>query len=85
MRESVRAALIAWAQRAGEASSYTDNLPLQCLHPVGHWYEIPNLLRSGVLEKMLQARPAVALFDGSQRRHGGRGSRCGNSGPSHFD
>jgi hypothetical protein len=59
MRESVRAALIAWAQQAGEANSYTDNLPLQCLHPVGHWYEIPNLLRSGVLQKMLEARPQL--------------------------
>ena len=35
VRESVRAALIAWARQAGEAASYTDNLPLQCLHPVG--------------------------------------------------
>jgi UTP--glucose-1-phosphate uridylyltransferase len=59
VRESVRAALIAWAQQAGEANSYTGNLPLQCLHPVGHWYEIPNLLRSGVLEKMLEARPQL--------------------------
>ena len=57
VRESVRGALISWAQQAGEASSYTDNLPLQCLHPVGHWYEVPNLLRSGVLAQLLQAQP----------------------------
>lgn len=57
MRDSVRAALIAWAQQAGEAGNYTDNLPLQCLHPVGHWYEVPNLLRSGILEKLLDAQP----------------------------
>ena len=37
MRESLHAALIAWAQHAGEGSDYTDNLPLQCLHPTGHW------------------------------------------------
>ena len=59
VRESVRAALIAWARQAGEANSYTDNLPLQCLHPVGHWYEIPNLFRSGVLAAMLEARPQL--------------------------
>jgi galactokinase/mevalonate kinase-like predicted kinase len=59
VRESVRAALIAWARQAGEANSYTDNLPLQCLHPVGHWYEIPNLFRSGVLATMLEARPQL--------------------------
>ena len=54
VRESARAALVSWAQQSGEGSNYTDNLPLQCLHPVGHWYEVPNLFRNGVLEKMLQ-------------------------------
>jgi hypothetical protein len=57
MRESSRAALIAWALRAGEVSNYTDNLPLQCLHPVGHWYEVPNLFRNGVLQTLLAANP----------------------------
>lgn len=59
MRSSVRAALGAWAQQAGEASDYTDNLPLQCLHPVGHWYELPNLLLNGTLADMLQQRPQL--------------------------
>ncbi|HEY6489485.1 MAG: UTP--glucose-1-phosphate uridylyltransferase [Terracidiphilus sp.] len=57
MRESSRAALIAWAERAGEGSNYTDNLPRQCLHPVGHWYEVPNLFRNGVLESLLASNP----------------------------
>jgi len=59
MRESLHNALIAWAQHAGEGSDYTDNLPLQCLHPTGHWYEIPNLLRNGVLQQLLAARPEL--------------------------
>jgi hypothetical protein len=59
VRESLHAALIAWAQHAGEGSDYTDNLPLQCLHPTGHWYEIPNMLRNGVLERLLAARPEL--------------------------
>lgn len=59
VRDSVRAALIAWAQQSGEGSDYTGNLPLQCLHPVGHWYEVPNLFRSGVLEKMLKTHPKL--------------------------
>ena len=59
MRESVRAALTAWARQAGEGSDYTDNLPGQCLHPVGHWFEIPNLLKNGVLARLLAARPAL--------------------------
>jgi hypothetical protein len=57
VRDSSRAALIAWAQQAGEGSDYTDNLPLQCLHPVGHWYEVPNLFRNGVLETLFETRP----------------------------
>jgi hypothetical protein len=59
LRESTRAALVSWAQQAGEGSNYTDNLPLQCLHPVGHWYEIPNLFRNDVLKNMLEAMPAL--------------------------
>ena len=43
----------------GEGSSYTDNVPMQCLHPVGHWYEVPNLLRNGTLLRLLQDRPAL--------------------------
>ena len=53
------ASLIEWARQMGEGSSYTDNLPLQCLHPVGHWYEVPNLLRNGVLARLLSERPAM--------------------------
>jgi hypothetical protein len=59
VRESVHAALINWARNAGEGSDYTDNEPLQCLHPVGHWYEVPNLLRNGVLRDLLAQRPGL--------------------------
>ncbi len=57
VRDSLRAALMNWAQSVGEAGDYTDNLPLQCLHPVGHFYEIPNLLRNGTLARLLRERP----------------------------
>ena len=57
--DSLRAALIGWATHAGEGSDYTDNVPAQCLHPVGHWYEISNLLRNGVLLRLLQERPGL--------------------------
>lgn len=59
VRDSLRAALQNWAHSAGEGSDYTDNLPGQCLHPVGHWYELPNLLRNGVLAKLLAERPQL--------------------------
>jgi len=59
MLESVRATLSDWARNTGEASDYTDNLPLQCLHPVGHWFEIPNLLKNGVLARLMASRPQL--------------------------
>ncbi len=57
VRRSLRAALMAWARQTGEGRDYTDNAPAQCLHPVGHWYEISNLLRNGVLLRLLEQRP----------------------------
>ncbi len=59
VRDSLRHALIRWAEQAGEASDYTDNLPLQCLHPVGHWFEVPNLFRNGVLARLLEQFPRL--------------------------
>ena len=59
VRESLHAALIGWARGAGEGSDYTDNVPLQCLHPVGHWFEISNMLRNGTLAALLDERPQL--------------------------
>ena len=62
LREGLHAALIAWAQGMGEGGDYTDNLPQQCLHPVGHWYEIPNMLKNGVLARLLRAQPELSYL-----------------------
>ena len=59
VRESLHASLIGWAESAGGGSDYTDNLPLQCLHPTGHWFEVPNLLRNGTLARLLADRPQL--------------------------
>ncbi len=59
VRESLHAALIGWAEQAGEGSDYRDNVPQQCLHPVGHWFEIPNMLKNGVLARLLDERPQL--------------------------
>lgn len=59
VRLSQQQALLGWARSSGEGADYTDNLPLQCLHPVGHWYEIPNLMRNGVLARLLKERPQL--------------------------
>ncbi len=57
--ESLHTSLMDWAKRTGEASDYTDNVPLQCLNPVGHWYEIPNLVRNGILSKIICKQPKL--------------------------
>src|SRR5437764_3230234 len=59
VRDSLRTALIRWAEGAGETTDYRDNLPLQCLHPIGHFYEVPNLLRNGTLAALLRERPQL--------------------------
>ena len=59
VRDSLRSALVRWAEGTGEATDYRDNLPLQCMHPVGHFYEIPNLLRNGTLAALLRDRPQL--------------------------
>lgn len=59
VREAVRGALMDWAREKGEGSDYADNVPVQRFNPPGHWYEMPNLLRNGVLAAVLEAHPAV--------------------------
>ena len=62
MRQSVRQALMRWAESTGEGADYRDNTPLQCLHPVGHWYEVPNLLLNGTLHRLLNQEPNLDVL-----------------------
>ncbi len=62
MRDSVRQALMRWAGEAGEGADYRDNIPMQCLHPVGHWYEVPNLLLNGTLQGLLSDYPNLQVL-----------------------
>ncbi len=59
VRESAQSAIMGWAQSTGETTDYIDNLPLQCMHPVGHWFEVPNMLRNGLLHQMLTEQPSL--------------------------
>jgi len=59
LRDSTEAAWIAWAREAGAARDYVDEVPRRCLHPVGHWYEVPNLLVNGTLRALLRERPGL--------------------------
>jgi len=57
VQQSVRSALINWARTNGEGEDYRDNLSAQCIHPVGHWYEIPNLFLNGTLQQLIHENP----------------------------
>ena len=59
VRDAIRGALAGWARSNGEGSDYTDNVPIQRFHPPGHWYEVPNLLRNGVLARLLAEQPRL--------------------------
>ena len=59
VRAAGRAALRGWAQSKGEGTDYIDNLASQRFSPLGHWYEVPNLIRNGVLAQLLQEQPQI--------------------------
>jgi len=62
VRDSIHSALMGWAKENGEGADYADNVPKQCLCPVGHWYELPNLLLNGTLAKLLKERPQLTTL-----------------------
>ena len=59
LQDSLHNALIKWAKNNGEAEDYLDNIPHQCIHPVGHWFEIPNLLLNGTLSSLIELNPRL--------------------------
>jgi hypothetical protein len=54
VRDAGRRAILNWATTTGEASDYVDNTPIQRFNPPGHFYEVPNLLRNGLLARLLR-------------------------------
>ena len=59
VREAGRRAILDWARGQREGSDYTDNVPIQRFNPPGHFYEVPNLLRNGVLARLLDDYPRL--------------------------
>ncbi len=59
VRDAVRQSMISWAKSKGEGSDYVDNVASQRFSPLGHWYEVSNLLRNGTLAKLLVEHPQV--------------------------
>jgi len=62
VRDNLRRALMAWAREKGEGTDYTDNVAIQRFNPPGHWYEVPNMLRNGILARVLNEYPEVETF-----------------------
>jgi UDP-N-acetylglucosamine pyrophosphorylase len=59
VRDAVRVTMINWARSKGESCDYTDNIAQQRLSPLGHWYEVSNMLRNGTLALLLKEKPNV--------------------------
>ncbi len=59
MQVNLRNALINWAKEMGEGEDYRDNLASQCIHPVGHWFEVPNMILNGTLKNLLDQQPQL--------------------------
>ncbi len=57
VRDAAHEALIEWSKSKGEGEDYCDNKPILRFNPPGHWYEIPNLIKNGVLSKLLLTYP----------------------------
>ena len=57
-----RKALMDWAKSKGEGFDYIDNLARQRFSPLGHWYEVPNLIRNGTLAQLLKDQPQVTTI-----------------------
>jgi hypothetical protein len=59
VRDAGRRAILDWARSQGEGTDYTDNLPIQRFNPPGHFHEVPNLLRNGLLATLLDEHPSL--------------------------
>jgi galactokinase/mevalonate kinase-like predicted kinase len=49
--------LVKWISRVGPGEEFNLNSSIKRFYPAGHWYEIPNLIRNGILGRMLKDNP----------------------------
>ncbi|HDH53690.1 MAG TPA: UTP--glucose-1-phosphate uridylyltransferase, partial [Nitrospirae bacterium] len=54
IQDDLHRALTEWAKSKGEGEDYSENKHILRFNPPGHWYEIPNLMKNGVLAGMLR-------------------------------
>ena len=57
VRDAGRRAILDWARAKGEGADYVDNVPIQRFNPPGHFYEVPTLLRNGILARLIDEYP----------------------------
>jgi len=57
VQDDLHDALIKWTKFRGEAEDYSENTHILRFNPPGHWYEIPNLIKNGLLSRMIQENP----------------------------
>lgn len=57
LQDHIHGALIEWAKSRGEGEDYSENKPIMRFNPPGHWHEIPNLIKNGVLARMIKDNP----------------------------
>jgi hypothetical protein len=62
VQDHIHSALIEWAKMRGQGEDYSENRPILRFNPPGHWYEIPNLIKNGVLARMLRTYPNLKYF-----------------------
>jgi galactokinase/mevalonate kinase-like predicted kinase len=59
VQDDLRTALIEWSKSRGEGEDYTENKGILRFNPPGHWYEIPNLIKNGLMAKLLKGNPGL--------------------------
>jgi UDP-N-acetylglucosamine pyrophosphorylase/galactokinase/mevalonate kinase-like predicted kinase len=59
VQDDIHRAFIEWAKQRGEGNDYSENRHILRFNPPGHWYEIPNLIKNGVLAKLLKDNPGL--------------------------
>lgn len=54
VQDDLHRSLIEWSKAKGEGEDYSENRHILRFNPPGHWYEIPNLIKNGVLARMIK-------------------------------
>jgi UDP-N-acetylglucosamine pyrophosphorylase len=57
VQDNQHRALIDWTRSRGQGEDYSENKYILRFNPPGHWYEIPNLMKNGVLAHLLSDNP----------------------------